>query len=96
MTTTIGSWDMERSDKSGWFLIHAGIGEGHLCSVNIFNTNFISFSSVDRRFHSMTQECAKASAFINEDYNDYCNAWEERTVLTENLVRKFVDSKHQK
>ena len=40
---------------------------------------------VDHRVHSITQECAHASAFINEDHNDYCNAWEEQTPLTENL-----------
>ncbi len=34
----------------------------------------------------MTQECAKASAFVNEDHGDYCNAWEEQNELTENLV----------
>ena len=40
---------------------------------------------VDYRVHSITQECAQATAFINEDSGDYCNAWEEQTPLTENL-----------
>ena len=41
---------------------------------------------VDQRIESITQECAKASAFINEDSGDYCNAWEEKNAHTENLI----------
>ena len=44
---------------------------------------------VDRRFHNITQECARASAFINEDHSDYCNAWQEKTPLTENIVSLY-------
>ena len=35
--------------------------------------------------YDMTQECAQASAIINEDHNNYCDGWGERNVLTENL-----------
>ena len=35
--------------------------------------------------YDMTQECAQASTIINEDHNDYCDGWEEKNVLTENL-----------
>lgn len=41
---------------------------------------------VDKRITDITQECAQASAFINEDHGDYCNGWEELTAHTENLV----------
>ena len=85
---------MGRSDKSGWCPIHAGknchFGNSSVNrTIYRYKTTFIDKNdfSVDRRFHSMTQECAKASAFINEDYGDYCNAWQEQTALTENLVR---------
>ena len=41
------------------------------------------------RVHSavinLTQECAQGSIFVNEDDGDYCNAWEEKTPLTEFL-----------
>ena len=33
----------------------------------------------------MTQECAQASMIINEDHSNYCDGWEEKNVLTENL-----------
>ena len=33
----------------------------------------------------MTQECAQGSTIINEDHHDYCDGWEEKNVLTENL-----------
>ena len=34
---------------------------------------------------NLTQECAEGSIFVNEDDTDYCNAWEEKTKLTEFL-----------
>ena len=33
----------------------------------------------------MTHECADASALINEDHADYCDGWEDKNALTENL-----------
>ena len=33
----------------------------------------------------MTQECAQGSGIIDEDHNDYCDGWEEKNALTENL-----------
>ena len=35
--------------------------------------------------YDMTQECAQGSAIIHEDQKDYCDGWEEKNVLTENL-----------
>ena len=34
---------------------------------------------------NLTRECAKESRLYNEDTEDYCNAWEQKTKLTENL-----------
>ena len=34
---------------------------------------------------NLTQECAQGSIYVNEDDGDYCNAWEEKTALTEHL-----------
>ena len=34
---------------------------------------------------NLTRECAQSAAFINEDEDDYCNAWEEETDLTREL-----------
>ena len=39
--------------------------------------------------YEMTQECSQGSAIINEDHNDYCDGWEEKNVLTENLPSCF-------
>ena len=33
----------------------------------------------------LTRECAKEARINNEDDEDYCNAWEEKTQLTQNL-----------
>ena len=33
----------------------------------------------------LTMECSEKANLINEDTEDYCNAWEERTKLTEDL-----------
>ena len=44
---------------------------------------------VDSRVRSVTQECAQASALINEDSRDYCDAWEEMNNLTKNLPSCF-------
>ncbi len=40
---------------------------------------------VDNRVKVITEECARASAFVYEDDRDYCDAWEEQTKLTNNL-----------
>ena len=34
---------------------------------------------------NLTRECAQQSMLTNEDEEDYCNAWEERTELTKEL-----------
>ena len=34
---------------------------------------------------NLTQECAQGSILSNEDETDYCNAWDEKTPLTEYL-----------
>ena len=34
---------------------------------------------------NLTRECAQQSNLVNEDTDDYCNAWEESTELTRDL-----------
>lgn len=34
---------------------------------------------------NLTRECAQQSNLVNEDTDDYCNAWEESTELTNDL-----------
>ena len=40
---------------------------------------------VHKSVQNLTQECAQGSIFIHEDDTNYCNAWEEKTQLTEYL-----------
>ena len=40
---------------------------------------------VAHQVQNLTRECAQSTAFINEDQEDYCNAWEEQTDLTRDL-----------
>ena len=40
---------------------------------------------VHKSVQNLTQECAQGSIFIHEDDTNYCNAWEEKTELTEFL-----------
>ena len=40
---------------------------------------------VHHAVRNLTQECAQASIIVNEDDTDYCNAWEEKTQITEYL-----------
>ena len=40
---------------------------------------------VHRAVLNLTQECAQGSIFVNEDDNDYCNAWVDKNELTEFL-----------
>ena len=38
---------------------------------------------------NLTRECSKQTQMINEDTEDYCNAWEESTELTRSGVQSI-------
>eukprot|EP00094_Tigriopus_californicus_P011733 TCALIF_11336-PA protein Name:"Similar to lov-1 Location of vulva defective 1 (Caenorhabditis elegans)" AED:0.02 eAED:0.02 QI:96/0.94/0.83/1/0.71/0.80/36/119/3138 len=74
--------------------VHRIMGYGILRQVRVVPNS----CRVDKRIFNITQECAQASAFIDEDHKDYCNAWAESTALTMNLPScqneafKYVDA----
>ena len=57
------------------------IGHGILRQVRVKKNS----CKVHPAIYDMTQECAQGSGIIDEDHNDYCDGWEEKNTLTENL-----------